>query len=89
MLRITVSVGAGDLEMLAVSFESMSLRGRVPSLRARVDLAPSAMPAFPFSSPSPSPPFSLSSLRLILLVVCRSIGRLLVWGGGCEVVDWG
>ena len=39
MLRITNSMGAGDLEILAMSFESMSLGGRVPSLRARVDSA--------------------------------------------------
>ena len=39
MLRITNSVGASDLETLARSVESMSLQGRVPSLRAQVDLA--------------------------------------------------
>ena len=64
MLRITYSTGAGGLGIWLGVFELMPLQRRVPSLRARVDLARH----FPFLA-SPFFSLSLSSLRAIVLFV--------------------
>ena len=73
MLRITASVGAGNSELLAMSMsvESMPLWGRVPSLRARVDLAQHFPSPRLLLLPSPFLPFvwfhhSATVLRLLL-----------------------